>query len=269
VPTLAPSPACHALEAPRVLELIQADVARVAALIAESDPDRPVPSCPKWTLADLVGHLGEIHRWATAIVTRLPQQRIELTEQEIGFPKDAWAEAADWFAAGGQALLEALRQADPGAPCYAWGGDQHVRFWPRRMLHETAIHRVDVELAVLGEAGALEAAVAVDNIDEFLANVPYTKRFRPAVRELHGDGETIHLHATDLDGSELPGEWLITLEPHGFRWSHAHVKGAAAVRGTASDLALWINHRIPHAAPGLELLGEEPLLAYWSAKTAL
>jgi hypothetical protein len=93
-------------------------------------------------------------------------------------------------------------------------------------------------------------------------------RFRPAVRELHGDGETIHLHATDLDGAELPGEWLITLEPHGFRWSHAHVKGAAAVRGTARELALWLNHRLPDAAPGLQRLGEEPLLAYWGAKTA-
>jgi hypothetical protein len=88
------------------------------------------------------------------------------------------------------------------------------------------------------------------------------------VRELHGDGETIHLHATDLDGVELPGEWLVTLEPHGFRWSHAHVKGAAAVRGAASDLALWINQRNVGAAEGLELLGEEPLLAYWRAKTA-
>ncbi|HTJ68505.1 MAG TPA: maleylpyruvate isomerase family mycothiol-dependent enzyme [Actinospica sp.] len=268
MPTLAPSPACHALEAPRVLDLIAADVARVATLIAEADPDRRVPSCPRWTLADLVEHLGEVHRWVAAIVTRLPLQRIELGTEEVGFPKDSWSAAPEWFAAGGKALVEALGKADLDAPCYTWGGDQHVRFWLRRMLHETTVHRVDVELAVLGEAGALDAAVAVDNIDEFLGNVPYTKRFRPEVRDLHGDGETIHLHATDLDESDLPGEWLITLEPHGFRWSHAHVKGAAAVRGTARDLALWINHRTPDAAPGLELLGEEPLLAYWSAKTA-
>lgn len=267
MPTLAPSPACHALEAPRVLELIAADVARVAALSAESDPTRPVPSCPKWTLADLVGHLGRVHRWATAIVTRLPQERIELSAEEVGLPQE-WSKVPEWFAAGGAALIDALGQADLDAPCYAWGADQHARFWLRRQLHETAIHRVDAELAVLGEAGALDAAVAVDNIDEFLGNLAYMRRFRPEVRDLHGDGETIHLHATDLDASELPGEWLITLEPHGFRWSHAHVKGAAAVRGTARELALWINHRLPGDAPGLELLGEEPLLAYWSAKTA-
>jgi uncharacterized protein (TIGR03083 family) len=268
VPTLAPSPACHALESPRVLDLITADVARIAGLIAEAEPDRESPTCPAWTLGALVEHLGGIHRWATALVTRQPVKRIELSAEEVGFPRN-WSAAPEWFTEGGAALVEALGDADPDAPCYTWGADQHVRWWLRRQLHETLIHRVDVELTVLGQASGLDTAVAVDNIDEFLTNLPQTTRFRPKVRELHGDGETIHLHATDLDDSPLPGEWLITLEPDGFRWSHAHVKGAAAVRGTAADLALWINRRIPGSAAGLERLGEEPLLNYWTAKTAL
>jgi uncharacterized protein (TIGR03083 family) len=270
VPTLAPSPACHALETPRLLDQLRADIARITTLIAEGAPDAPVPSCPRWTFADLVGHLGGVHRWAAAIVTRLPRERMELTEQELAKPAQ-WPAVAGWFAEGGAALLDALAAADPDAPCYAWGADQHVRFWLRRQLHENTIHRVDAELAVLGEAGEIDPAVAMDNIDEFLDNLPAVARFRREVRDLHGDGETLHLHATDLDGSALPGEWLITLEPDGFRWSHAHVKGAAAVRGTARDLALWINHRLlpeSAAAQRLELLGEEPLLAYWSAKTA-
>ena len=267
MPTLAPPSAHHALETPRMLDLVKTDVARAAALIAEADADTPVPSCPGWTLGGLAAHLGTVHRWATALVTRLPQQRIELSAEEIGVPQE-WSATPEWLTAGGAALVEALAAADLDAPCYSWGADQHVRWWLRRQLHETAIHRVDVELAVLGAAGELEPSVAVDNIDEFLENLPYMTRFRPAVRELHGDGETIHLHATDLDGTALPGEWLVTLEPNGFRWSHAHVKGAAAVRGTARDLALWINHRLPDAAAGVERIGEEPLLAYWGAKTA-
>jgi uncharacterized protein (TIGR03083 family) len=250
-----------------MLDLVKADVARAAALIAEADADTPVPSCPNWTLGELATHLGSVHRWAAAIVTRLPQQRIELTAEELGVPRE-WSATPEWLAAGGAALVEALAAADLDAPVYSWGADHHVRWWLRRQLHETAIHRVDVELAVLGAAGDLEPSAAVDNIDEFLDNLPYMVRFRPTVRELHGDGETIHLHATDLDGTALPGEWLVTLEPNGFRWSHAHVKGAAAVRGTARDLALWVNHRLPDTAPGIERIGEEPLLAYWGAKTA-
>lgn len=269
MPTLAPSPAWHTLDYPRVLDLIKAEIDRIGALIAETDDGAArVPSCPEWTLAELVRHTGEIHRWATAILTRLPQQRIEPTEEELGRPGAWGAETAQWFAEGGAALLAALRAVDPDAPCFSWGADQHARFWLRRMLHETTMHRIDVEFAVLGRAGELDPAVASDNIDEFLTNVPAMARFRPAVRELHGDGETVHLHATDLDGADLPREWLITLEPDGFRWSHAHVKGAAAVRGSVRDLALWLNGRVAQDDPALERLGEEPLLTYWRAKTS-
>jgi uncharacterized protein (TIGR03083 family) len=182
VPTLAPSSARHTLETPRILDLIKADVLRAAALAAEADADTAVPSCPDWTLAQLVGHLGSVHRRATATVTRLPQRRIELTREEIGLPRE-WSAVPEWLVAGGDALVEALSLADLDAPCHTWGADQNVRWWLRRMLHETAMHRVDVELAVLGAPGDLDAAVAVDNIDEFLQNLPHAVRFRPELRE--------------------------------------------------------------------------------------
>jgi uncharacterized protein (TIGR03083 family) len=147
-----------------------------------------------------------------------------------------------------------------------------VSFWIRRMLHETTIHRTDAEAAA-GVASRIEPAVAVDAVDELLELLPYAAIFNPHIRDLRGDGETIHLHATDLDGGELPsgdlnGEWLITLEPEGFRWSHAHVKGAAAVRGKAQDLALFVYGRRKVGEPELEVLGDRSLLAYWSAKSA-
>ena len=265
MPTLAPPSAHHALETPRVLDLVKADVARAAALIAEADADTPTPSCPGWTLGGLAAHLGGVQRWATALVTRLPQQRIELSAEEIGVPQE-WSAMPEWLAAGGAALVEALGAADPDAPCYSWGADQHVRWWLRRQLHETAIHRVDVELAVLGAAGDLEPSVAVDNIGEFLDNLPHMARFRPEVRELRGDGETIHLHATDVGVDNADGEWLITLEPHGFRWSHAHVKGAAAVRGPVTDLLQFVWGRRKADDPAFELFGDSALLSYWSSK---
>src|SRR5207253_3038416 len=35
---------------------------------ARRGADAPVPSCPDWTVGDLVAHLGVAHRWATANV---------------------------------------------------------------------------------------------------------------------------------------------------------------------------------------------------------
>src|ERR1700761_475051 len=36
---------------------------------AEGDWSRPVPDCPGWTAADLVGHMGAILGWMAKIVT--------------------------------------------------------------------------------------------------------------------------------------------------------------------------------------------------------
>src|SRR6185312_8370793 len=93
VPTLAPSPAWHTLDYPRVLDLIKTEIDRIGALIAEADDAAVrVPSCPEWTLAELVRHTGEVHRWAAAILTRLPQERIELTAQDRDLPHTWGAE---------------------------------------------------------------------------------------------------------------------------------------------------------------------------------
>jgi Mycothiol maleylpyruvate isomerase N-terminal domain len=37
--------------------------------VAQDDWSRPVPDCPGWTSADLVGHMGAILGWMTKIVT--------------------------------------------------------------------------------------------------------------------------------------------------------------------------------------------------------
>src|SRR5207247_5173243 len=50
----------------------------LAALVREGDLlaaaadrtplDTPVPTCPQWTMRDLVRHVGDVHRWAAAHV---------------------------------------------------------------------------------------------------------------------------------------------------------------------------------------------------------
>src|SRR5206468_2913885 len=132
------------------------------------------------------------------------------------------AKLADWFADGGRALVDTLRAADPDAPMWSWGADQHARFWSRRMLHETTVHGVDASLAVAARP-AVDAAVAVDGIAELLENLPSAAYFRPEVAQLKGSGESIHLHATDADG-----EFVIHLGADGFTWAPGHEKATVA-----------------------------------------
>ncbi|KIF71110.1 hypothetical protein HY68_24945, partial [Streptomyces sp. AcH 505] len=55
------------------------DVARLAVQLREqtgafaetiegADPGARVPTCPEWRVRDLVGHIGQGHRWAAGIV---------------------------------------------------------------------------------------------------------------------------------------------------------------------------------------------------------
>ena len=270
MPTLAPSPRRRTVRHETAIDLLDGEIRRIAELAADTSPSTPVPGCGDWTLSDLIDHVGLIHLWARTMVGKLAPERIDRRPMTSGMPQD-WSAVPAWFSRNGAELVATLRAADPEAPMYSWGADKHVSFWIRRMLHETTIHRTDAEAAA-GVAGRIEPTVAVDAVDELLELLPFAAVFRPDVRDLRGDGETIHLHATDLDGGELHsgdlnGEWLITLEPEGFRWSHAHVKGASAVRGKAQDLALFIYGRRKVGDPELEVLGDRSLLAYWSAKS--
>lgn len=266
MPTLAPSPRQRTVRNETAIDLLDGEIRRIAELAADTAPNAPVPTCEAWDARALVRHVAVVHKWVRTMVGQLTPKRIPSRTIDAEPPTD-WTAVPAWFSRNGADLVSVFREADPDAPMYSWGTDKHVSFWIRRMLHETTIHRTDAE-ATAGVVSRIEPAVAVDAIDELLELLPYAGFFRPSVRDLRGDGETIHLHATDLDATGLPGEWLVTLEPEGFRWSRAHVKGAVAVRGTAQDLALFMYGRRKAADPLLDVIGDTSLLAYWSANSA-
>jgi len=55
----------------------------------------------------------------------------------------------------------------------------------------------------------------VDGIDELLYILSYAHPFREQPADLRGNGETIHLHATDVDV-----HWLVSLGADGHSWEH-------------------------------------------------
>lgn len=267
MPTLAQSSPCkstpsHVLDPHAALGFLEAGLQRIAQLAVTADLAAPVPGCPDWTLADVVRHVHRFNVRTADMVERLSQQPLPFPEIQAPARVEEYGE---WFTAGAARLLQVLREADPEAPMYSYADTPRVSFWIRRALHEVTVHRLDAERAA-HRVEPVDPAVAVDGIDEFLENLPFLAHRLPA-RDLHGDGETIHLHATDLEDGGVVGEWLITLEPHGYRWSHAHVKGAAAVRGTVADLLLFIYGRKPAADPSFLAFGDSSLVTYWSTKT--
>ncbi|MER8186079.1 maleylpyruvate isomerase family mycothiol-dependent enzyme [Kitasatospora sp. NPDC094015] len=243
---------------------VAAETARFAAVVAAADPATPVPTCPGWTLADLVRHAGSVQRWFSVLLHQRVQQPPRSREVDLQLPADP-AGYPDWLAASAEVAATAFAATGPDEPMYAWGADQHARFWARRMLFETLVHRVDAELA-LGVEPSIDPATAADGVDEFLVNLPFATLFAPDVAKLRGAGETIRFRRTDGDG-----DWLVRLRPDGFALDPAATSGTeadATVRGTAADLLLLVYGRLPHRAEVFELDGDQALLDHWFAHSA-
>jgi len=234
------------------LQSIRDDVTALADAAEAAGPDARVPSCPEWAVADLLGHIGLVHRWATASCNRPPDaEYLRSTQAGIEIPDDATTRP-EWVRTSGAALHDALSSHSADAPCWTWAAPHTVGFWQRRMAHETAMHRVDAQLAA-GAAESIEPVLAADGIDEWLAIAGR----RPWVEEqISGAGETIHLHCTDVEG-----EWLVRLAPTGLEVERVHAKGDVAARGGASDLLCWMQGR--GSIDPLEVHGDAAVLARW------
>jgi uncharacterized protein (TIGR03083 family) len=227
---------------------------RFVATVDGADPALPVPTCPGWTLTDLMSHLGGIHRWAAQHVATGARRRVPNADVDLQEPDDPAALAA-WLAAGIDPMVATFRAGDPDAEVWGWGADRHGRFWARRMVHETMVHRVDAARAV-GVEPELDPALAQDAIDELLANLPHAAYFAPAVDTLRGDGESVGLHATDRDVS-----WRIRLLPAGYAWDWSTDPADAELRATTADLLLAVSGRTaPDDPTRFEPTGDTALL---------
>jgi uncharacterized protein (TIGR03083 family) len=244
-------------------DAVAVEAARFVDAVRGLDPESRVPTCPEWSAADLMRHTGTVHRWAGNQVAVLTPERISSDDMDLAIPSDA-SGLPDWLAEGGRFVVDALRAKDPDAEMWAWGADQHVRFWSRRMLHETAVHRADAEFTA-GIDPHIEPDVAVDGIDEFLENLAMARRWNARVDELLGNGERLTFRATDRDEA-----WTITLEPNTFTWDHAGAAAEAGVEAVASDLVLFVYGRLdPADQARFKVDGNQALLAFWRERSSL
>ncbi|MEV6550548.1 maleylpyruvate isomerase family mycothiol-dependent enzyme [Streptomyces sp. NPDC051597] len=253
---------------------VAAESARFAGLVEGADLSLAVPTCPGWTLADLIRHTGGAQRMFTALVRALVQERpasrgdLRLPEREEDY--------ADWLAAGAAEADRVFAGTDLDAPMWVWGADGHARFWVRRMLFETLVHRFDAERA-LGLPSAIDPALARDGVDEFLVNLPFAAFFAPGVAELRSAGPVQHIRFASTDTDD---EWLVRLRPDGFGLvdgqdgpgqggpGHGEMTADATVRAGAADLLLLVYGRLDRSAGAVRTSGDEELLQRWSTHSA-
>ena len=195
--------------------------------------DAPVPTCPEWTVLDLVAHQGMVHRWAGALVRG---ERPDDDEVE-GYAERGRA-AADplaWLSDGADELARTLTSApeDLDALVFLRDAPPARGFWARRQCHETTMHAVDALAASLGRPPSpdevwIDPELAGDGIDELLGGFLTRPRSR-----LRCDDEAL-LVVRPVD---LPDWWEVSMGP----------RPAITTRRSADD--------VPSDEPDWELSG--------------
>ena len=215
------------------VEHVRADAARILA-VAGRGLDAAVPSCPGWTVRDAVEHIAEVYRHKVACIR-------EKAFPEPWPPERGVESTLDYFGQATDDLLTELTRRDALEYADTWWWDERtVGFWGRRMAHESAIHRVDVELAH-DDTTPIDDALALDGVDEVL------RRF------LAGDwsDEPVLDQPTTVVRVESGGTaWRVVMEPSAVvasvyldRWPELAID--ATVSGDPLPMYLWLWGRGP------------------------
>jgi uncharacterized protein (TIGR03083 family) len=223
------------------LAALRADGASMLAAVSEPGMlDASVPSCPEWTVGDLIRHLGGVYRRTR---THAGSGRVDAHWAPLVIPDDAPAasdpQLVGWLSAELSSLDKFLDGLDPELPAWNWAPQARTAgFWHRRMAQETALHRWDAQLAT-GLAEPIESRLAVDGVAEALDT------FLPAGRR-RATGDAAGL--VRLVAEDHAVEWYVRLRGGGVTlldtdtvFDDDTYPARATATGSASDLllALW------------------------------
>ncbi len=226
------------MESTRYLDCLAADYDLLRAAAAAASPGDPVPSCPGWTVADLVTHVGEVYLHKTTVM------------RDGKFP-DPWP-PEEYLATAPLALLDqgyreliaefAVRPPEEHSRTW-YGPEQTVGFWIRRMAQETVVHRMDAQLAAGEPVTTAPDDLAIDGVDEVL------KRFLEyGASEWPEEYETVaggHLAGADGTSAVVvtagPASWTVRPTPSSVSVADGGDAAArAVVSATPDGMLRWL-----------------------------
>ena len=204
----------------------------------------PVPSCPGWSVNDLVLHQASFQLWITGLVTdrttdgRAPTDAVPPPRLGV----------VDWCESVGTGLVAALRACAADTP--VWGVTRHqtAGSWARRQASETSVHRWDAQ-------NAHAAGQPIDHADDYLDEM-----FVELVPSLVGRfGATAPTGSIELRSLDQQLSWTAEWSDVGTTFGPQQSAADATVTGTTSDLFLAIWNR----SAEVEIDGDLGVLDEW------
>ncbi|MGC8480104.1 MAG: maleylpyruvate isomerase family mycothiol-dependent enzyme [Acidimicrobiales bacterium] len=231
----------------------------ITHVVEEDSLPLPVPTCPEWTINQLLAHLGHVQSWAASVlraaivgeaVPPRPKEPAMLEEAPSGIAR------LDWLQGCTNGLMEALTTIEDETECWTFFPATSGRhFWARRQAHEAHLHLVDSELAVGRPIHPIPPSVAADGIAEALTGYFARPGSNRSGREFP---YRIAFEATDADSS-----WTIRVTDTSLeavpRLEHADL----VINAPASAIFLLIWNRVDSSQ--LHSVGYAELLDQWRA----
>ncbi len=227
-------------------------------LAKKTPQDLEVPTCPGWSILDLLDHVTKVQKRAALRIGK---------STDVEVQNDPPAKGIDEAILRSTTALEELTSgflsADDGAKCWNWtGSNQTVGWMKRRQAQEVTVHLFDA-LLTSDQSGDTKALVEMANITPELAKDGIVEYFEVFVGRLLAKGSvpehSLHLHGTDQEGAE----WILSNDKGSLVVSKGHQKSDVALRGETPLLLLWTWGRVERDR--LEVLGSTEVLSSWEA----
>ncbi|GAB2832558.1 maleylpyruvate isomerase family mycothiol-dependent enzyme [Actinoallomurus bryophytorum] len=242
---------------------------RLAESATAAGPDAAVPTAPKWTVADLVEHVGQTQHWVAEIIERRITDPTQLPSEMAVLPADP-REWQAWLSESARRVVNACSDDALDAPVFNPAGDERpgTRFWMSSLLNEAVVHGFDAADAA-GRTADVDADVAAALIGNHLAMLTsptWEMQRSESAHAIRGTGQTLQWLATDGTGA-----WFIERRPDGAAWQPGTRQADVTVTGPARSLLLTLTRRLPltdRGATDISVDGDIDLVRHWLDNTA-
>ncbi len=242
----------------------------LAESAAAAGPDAAVPTASKWTIADLVAHVGQTQHWVAEIIERRITDPAQLPTEMAVPPADP-REWQAWLSESAQRVAGACSDDALDAPVFNAAGDGRsgTRFWMSSMVNEAVVHGFDAANTA-DRPVDIDADVAAALITNHLAMLtsPTWEMQRPeSAHALRGTGQTLQWRATDT----ADGAWFVERRPDGATCRPGTRQADVTVTGPARSLLLILTRRIPFTdreTTNVSVDGDTDLAQHWLDNTA-
>jgi uncharacterized protein (TIGR03083 family) len=227
---------------------LRADSARFAEVLGAADPALPVPTCPGWTVSDLLWHLCEVQLFWAIIVERRLADPGPADAAKPNRPQ-GHEELVDLVRTTSERLASALEATPKDTAIWTWfKDDRSAGFAYRRQAQEAVIHRLDAEHTT-GQVTDVDPELATDGVAEVF---DWMYSMVPGWAEVGPPGPVGRVTTTDTGAQWLVrvGSWSGTSPRTGTSYTDEGSLRLVAlgapvfsVSGTARDLDAWLWNR--------------------------